>query len=107
MSSASRPSEAAVKPTRSANSTLTSRRSACGEGSAPDAGTGVVSTAPHSPQNFAPAVFGVPQAAHGRANDAPHSPQNLRPASFSSPQASHLTSIVTFYLASRGARSSL
>ena len=92
-SSASRVSESAVNPTRSANSTDTSRRSAAGGSdvmvgaTGPGPGEGSASEAPHSPQNFVPGVLGVPQAGQGRSSGLPHSPQNFRPGSFSVPQA--------------------
>ncbi len=92
MSSASRPSDAAVNPTRSANSTETSRRSACDRAAFADVWpAGVASDPPHSPQNLAPGAFEVPQDAHARVSGAPHSPQNLRFPSFGSPQAAQST----------------
>ena len=86
MSSASRASEAVVKPTRSAKRTETSRRSAAGA-SATGLCSSRTSASPHSPQNFVPAALGVPHAGQAIASEAPHSPQNFRPASFSEPQA--------------------
>ena len=47
-----------------------------------DLGTSV---APHSPQNFSPAVYGVLQAVQFMARRLPHSTQNLQPAWFSTP----------------------
>src|SRR5579872_5165837 len=88
-SSASRPSESVVKPTRSAKSTDTRRRSAAAAGRA-----GAASAArglPHSPQKRAPGSFGEPQAGQARASGAPHSPQNLRPSAFSVPQEAQRT----------------
>src|SRR3990172_9955592 len=95
-SSESRVSESVVKPTRSANSTETSRRSATGPGAASATGRattelGLVELGtrgvPHSPQNFTFGGLGVPQLEQASANEAPHSPQNLRPSSFSVPHA--------------------
>ena len=85
MSSESRPSEAAVNPTRSTKSTETRRRSAAA-GSCVAAATGAAaatpsSFVPHSPQNLTPGAFGVPHDGHAAARLAPHSPQNLRPSS--------------------------
>ena len=93
MSSASRPSDAAVNPTRSANSTETSRRSACAWDAVVSGVWPAVaaSDAPHSPQNLAPGAFEVPHDAHARVSGAPHSPQNLRFASLGSPQEPHST----------------
>jgi hypothetical protein len=91
VSSASRPSDAAVKPTRSAKRTDTSRRSAAGA----EAGGGVAgagepaSAVPHSPQNLTPGAFGVPHDGQAVDSGLPHSPQNLRPASFADAQAGH------------------
>ena len=89
MSSASRPSEARVKPTRSANRTETSRRSAAGRRRRA-AGSELrrcASADPHSPQNFFAGAFAVPQAGQATRERAPHSPQNFRPAWFSALQA--------------------
>jgi hypothetical protein len=84
VSSASRPSDALVKPTRSAKSTETSRRSATGGAAVGTdrVGAGAASAVPHSPQNFTPGAFGDPQFAHATASGVPHSPQNFLPASF-------------------------
>src|SRR6266571_1507647 len=95
-SSASRVSERAVKPTRSANRTETSRRSATGVASDPLAVPGAVvapsaSDVPHSPQNFAPASFDVPQFGQSKASGDPHSRQNFLPASFSVEQLGQIT----------------
>ena len=85
-----------MKPTRSANRTETSRRSAAGPMSA-----GVVDAAkapsalPHSPQNFMVGGFAAPQLGQVCASALPHSPQNFRPASFSEPQDEHLTTSAT------------
>ena len=88
MSSLSRPSEAAVNPTRSAKRTETSLRSETGS----CAGfsfrcASETSTAPHAEQNFAPAVMGSEHDGHVRASVVPHSEQNFAPTVFSVPQA--------------------
>ena len=94
MSSASRPSEAVVNPTRSAKSTETRRRSETGSclgfswSGACEGVTRELVTAPHSEQNFAPAARGAEHDAHARASVAPHSEQNFAPGAFSVPQAS-------------------
>ena len=64
MSSASRPSEAVVNPTRSANRTETSRRSAAGADAAAASRAAAAARArePHSPQNFVVGAFAVPHA---------------------------------------------
>src|SRR5258706_3310755 len=94
-SSESRDSDSVVKPTRSANSTDTRRRSAVGAstdegaslGAADCAATGrSVTGVPHSPQKRSPAASGDPQLAHARAIGAPHWTQNFLPAAFSVPQ---------------------
>ncbi len=91
MSSASRPSEAVVKPTRSAKRTETSRRSATGSCFGVSTERACESaTAPHSEQNFAPAARGAEHDAHVRASVAPHSEQNFAPIAFSVPQAPQL-----------------
>ena len=104
MSSASLPSARVVKPTRSAKSTETRRRSAIGAAAARDgawgdaaaadvatvAGTAVNGVA-HSPQNFVVGGFVDPQLGQTEASFDPHSPQNLRPASFSAPQLGQVT----------------
>src|ERR671930_1114507 len=87
--SASRDSEIVVKPTRSANRTETSRRSATGAIGAGGSPAGATSTAsrasgePHSPQNLAPGEFATPQDGQATASGLPHSAQNFRPGSFS------------------------
>ncbi len=84
-----------MNPTRSANRTVTSRRSVAGStswaggaggGSAP-AATGV----PHSPQKRSSAVTGAPHAEQVEASETPHSRQNRLPAGFSVPQATQST----------------
>jgi len=44
------------------------------------------SSAPHSPQNFAPGGAGFEHFGHARATGVPHSEQNLLPGGFSAPQ---------------------
>jgi len=78
-----------VKPTRSMNSTETTRRSATGVGGAA-AGSAAASGEPHSPQNFVSGAFRLPQLAHATARDAPHSPQNFLPLSLAAPHAVHV-----------------
>ena len=93
-----------VKPTRSANRTDTSRRSATGTkagppGRAPTRGSGptdpptsaAVNGVAHSPQNLAVGGFGVPQFGHAVTRRAAHSTQNLRPTSLSVPQFAQIT----------------
>jgi acyl-CoA thioesterase FadM len=86
-----------VKPTRSANRTLTWRSSDVGaaegalaaRGGSGDAATGVESpprAVPHSPQKRTVDGFGAPHAGHEAARRPPHWPQNFRFASFSVPQ---------------------
>src|ERR1700675_4740078 len=78
VSSGSRPSARVVKPTRSAKSTDTIRRSATGATGAAGAGGG----------GRGPATD-VPAAAP--ASDVPHSPQNLPVGGFAAPHAGHVT----------------
>src|ERR1700720_264061 len=88
-SSASRDSASVVNPTRSANKTDTSRRSATGAdwvaagsgaAAADTPGLGAPASAvPHSPQNFCPRGFAVPHEEQPSASPAPHSPQNFWP----------------------------
>src|SRR5579872_1214989 len=100
-SSGSRFSEVDVKPTRSANRTVTRRRWATGGAGPADVETGgaaaagllraagaepAASAKPHAPQNFIPSGVGAPQFGQDAARAAPHSPQNLKPAGFSLPQ---------------------
>ncbi len=90
-----------MNPTRSANSTVTRRRSAIRAG--PGAGAGrpalavpsgevgatagvAPSEVPHSPQKRAVGGFAVPQLGQTAASRVPHSPQNFRPSSFGEPQ---------------------
>src|SRR5947209_2671753 len=87
-----------VNPTRSANSTDTSRRSAIGSTTTTGTGgwaAGAAATAtsgdPHSPQNFVPGSLPAPHCEHGCASTAPHSPQNLRPGPFVVPHAAQFT----------------
>jgi len=82
-----------VNPTRSANSTDTSRRSAAGD--AAGAGTSseliVTRDVPHSAQNFAPTACGVLHVGHASACGVPHSEQNFAPAATGLPQEPHGT----------------
>ena len=76
--------DSVVNPTRSANSTDTSRRSettgpAAGVGGA-TAGAAAMSGVPHSAQNFAPASAGSPHAGHDWLTGAPQWMQNFFPA---------------------------
>ena len=102
--SASRPSAIVVNPTRSANSTVTKRRSATGAsipaGALPTAtpASGRLAAAaasslrrrvPHSPQKRAWGGLLLPQVGHAAASLDPHSWQNLRPASLTVPHAGH------------------
>src|SRR5215213_2870800 len=94
-SSASRPSERVVKPTRSAKSTDTSRRSAVGAAGA-RAGSAVAARGvPHSPQKRWPGGFAAPQAEHVAVSSVPHSPQNFCADGFSVPQLEHVTTLVS------------
>jgi hypothetical protein len=87
VSSASRDSDAAVKPTRSAKSTETMRRSVTrGTYHAAGAGAPGRSAAPHSPQNFCPGELAAPHEPQIDASAAPHSPQNLWVAACAAPQ---------------------
>src|SRR5215212_6873314 len=108
-SSASRPSEYVVKPTRSANSTLTRRRSATAATDGVDAGgaaiggeftrlvaAGRAGAAPangvaHSEQNFACARFSVPPLGQRAANGVAHSMQKRAPTLLSVPQFEQIT----------------
>ena len=84
-SSASRDSESGVNPTRSANSTVTSRRSAAGA-SRTVAAAAPSRRLPHSPQKLTSGSLAAPQAGQLRASGVPQLPQNFRPAAFSAPQ---------------------
>src|SRR5512141_1030911 len=91
--SASRPSANGVKPTRSANSTDTRRRSAVvTEGGAlvaaavSEAVAVVPSAVPHLPQKRASGRLGSPQWAHVAASGLPQLSQKRPPAGFSAPQ---------------------
>jgi hypothetical protein len=86
-----------VNPTRSANSTEQTRRSATGaarvaaaadgdEATAPSAG------APQALQNRCPAARLAPHAAHDTDSGVPHPPQNRLPGGFCAPQAAHAMS---------------
>src|ERR1700736_1738388 len=87
-SSGSRLSDRVVKPTRSAKSTDTTRRSVAGMTVSPTPPVSGPSAraAPQSPQNFSPGWFAPPQAGHATASGAAHWAQNLRPGRFSAPQ---------------------
>src|SRR6185503_1084380 len=106
-SSASFSSANGVKPTRSANRTLTRRRSATGldpsgldgDGLTPTGGsvadaraagdaarTPACSGVAHSEQNLAVGGLTVPQVGQAEANPDPHSVQNFAPGRFSVPQ---------------------
>src|SRR5215218_7215110 len=94
-SSASRPSENDVKPTKSTNNTDTRRRSvsgSCGSAAAVDEDDAAskANGEPHSPQNLASAALVAPHAAQRRESRAPHSLQNFRPGSLPTPHATHL-----------------
>ncbi len=98
VSSASRDSDSAVNPTRSANNTDTSRRSAIGSarvGAAVDVGPNwtVASSPngePHWLQNRIAGSLAVPQAAQIWLSGAPHPPQKRELAGFSTPQLEHM-----------------
>ncbi len=85
-----------MNPTRSVNSTETSRRSdgadvstatgAAGATARPGATTSAASGAPQSPQNRSSGSFAAPHAGHVTASAAPQFAQNLRPGRFSAPQ---------------------
>src|SRR4051794_10867303 len=96
-SSASRDSDKGVKPTRSANRTEQTRRSASGANAgwpAPDAGAvTVASTDPHSPQNFCAAPTGALQEGHVSARAVPHSWQNFPVAGLGAAHAGHDTAM--------------
>ena len=101
-----------MKPTMSANRTVTTRRSATGAGRlvraigppvappGPAPGTTAAtgsdppstdSREPQSPQNRALGLFAAPHDAQIAVSREPHSPQNLRPASLSVPHAGQFT----------------
>ena len=95
-SSESRPSANGVKPTRSANSTVTSFRSDPGSlAGATIVGriAGIICCDPrgasdvaHSRQNLAPGLFNVPQLGQPEASGDAHSSQNFAPWMFCVPQ---------------------
>ncbi len=101
--SASRPSAIVVNPTRSANSTVTKRRSATGAACAAPmavasgvgprdaaaAASSLMSRVPHSPQKRAWGGLVDPHVGQAAASLEPHSWQNLRPASLTVPHAGH------------------
>src|SRR5439155_17935831 len=86
-SSESLDSDSVVNPTRSANSTETSRRSAAGTwcSGAEVAGTEAPwpNGVPHSPQNFWPGGLTAPHDGHEFESVLPHSPQNFWPGGLS------------------------
>src|SRR6266511_2867565 len=97
-SSGSRASLSVVNPTRSANSTETSRRSddaaarPFGRAAATPAGsTALPSAVPHSPQNRSDGSFGAPQDGHTTASGDPHDEQNFLPSRFTVPQFPQVT----------------
>src|ERR1035438_1361052 len=94
-SSASRLSERVVKPTRSANSTETIRRSVAGGAAAEARSRGRLappsSPIPHSSQYLASGLAGVEQPGHTRAYGAPHSEQNLLSGRLWAPQLGQAT----------------
>ena len=78
-----------MKPTRSANSTVTSRRSATGDSTLAGVANRLSPTssaAPQSPQNRFAGGFELPQEEQAAASALPQSPQNFFPAGFSVPQ---------------------
>ena len=85
--------EICVKPTRSANSTDTSRRSATGRLVGAGDEASVVSPSrrvPHRPQNLAPGTRGAPQFGQAAASGFPHWTQKLTSAEFSVPHRSQV-----------------
>jgi hypothetical protein len=90
-SSGSRCSASVEKPTRSAKSTVTRRRSlgiSCGD----DASLAAVSGStgwPHEPQNRNPGGISAPQLEQTWAAGRPQEPQNRNPSGFSKPQCAH------------------
>src|SRR6266540_3682081 len=94
VASASRPSDAPVNPTRSANSTEIRRRSATGAAAAVRVATATdasatSSGAPQSPQKLFPGGFSAPHVGQLFARALPQSPQNRLAAGFSAPQFAH------------------
>ena len=101
-------SATAVYPDRSANTTVTWRRSSGsdvvsgGGGGCASGGWGVGAGAesseievPHAMQNFAPAGPGVPQLGHVRSSAFPHDMQNFAEAGFSVPQTVQVWDAIT------------
>jgi hypothetical protein len=83
-----------VKPTRSAKSTVTSRRSATGASRVALAGAGsraAESGDPQSPQKRFSGGFSAPHVAQTTASAVPQSPQKRFPAGFSAPQFGQIT----------------
>src|SRR5258705_13571513 len=94
VSSASRPSDNVVNPTRSPNMMVVRRRSATRFGASDEAGSDVgaavpVSAAPQSPQNFLPGSRAAPHAEQMAASGPPQSLQNFLPSGFSAAQEGH------------------
>src|SRR5271165_1463836 len=85
-SSGSRFSESVVKPTRSANSTLTSRRSGATAGTG-SGGLASASAFPHDGQNLSPSPTSAPQDAQVRPSCAPHWPQKACSGCTAAPHA--------------------
>jgi hypothetical protein len=75
-----------VKPTRSAKSTETKRRS-----TPVAAGAAAARAFPHSPQKRSSGSFAAPQVGHAIASGEPHSAQNFRPDRFSRPHDRQVT----------------
>ena len=115
-SSASRPSENVVNPTRSTNSTLTSRRSATGADTSPDVEYSMgVSATPTRPsaglgrrrvaqfvQNSALGGLTVPQVGQPGASGFPQCMQNRASVRFSVPHLEQVTPLDSATMGSRG-----
>jgi hypothetical protein len=84
-----------VNPTKSANNTDTSRRSATGASPAADAVATEIAPvsngAPQSPQNLLPGSLELPQEEQTVASALPQSPQNFFAEGFSAPQFEQTT----------------
>ncbi len=98
-----------MNPTRSANSTVTWRRSAAAGVAGKEAATGAAAGAraaapsrgtPHCPQNRCPGSFAAPQEWHAICNGDPHWPQKRWPGRLSVPHAAQVT--CAGYFARRG-----
>jgi hypothetical protein len=93
-----------VKPTRSAKSTETRRRSDTAADAV--AGTGEArgaSAIPHSPQKRSPGSFAAPQCAHGSSSAVTYYAQKRLPGRFPAPHAEQLVITGPYF----GARSRL